>query len=127
MKSPSPLDSTVVYLAGLVRSAVTGAITVSRVTLKDEPARAVLSQSVRGSWIPAAVGAYFGVLAGASKRDSKLPEALWGGVVGSAVGLAGGVLWNSRSVTGGVVRGAMKSVNAARDRRWLELNPVNYG
>jgi hypothetical protein len=36
-------------------------------------------------------------------------------------------LWNSRSVTGGVVRGAIKSVNAARDKRWLELNPINYG
>jgi len=127
MKTPTPLDSTAVYLAGLVRSALTGAVSVGRLTFKDEPARAVLSQSVRGSWKPAAVGAYFGVLASVSKRDSKLPGALWGGFVGSALGLAGGVLWNSRSVTGGVVRGAIKSVNAARDKRWLELNPINYG
>jgi hypothetical protein len=30
-------------------------------------------------------------------------------------------------VTGAVVRGAIKNVNAARDERWLELNPIDYG
>ena len=127
MKPPSPLDSNIVYVAGLVRSGFEGAISVSRQTLKDEPSRSVLSQSVRGSWKPAAVGAYLGMLASVWRRDSKLPRALWGGLVGSAFGLAGGALWNSRTVTGGVVRGAIKSVNAARDQRWLQLNPINYG
>jgi hypothetical protein len=127
MKTPSPLDSNIVYMAGLVRSGFEGAICVSRKTLEDESSRSVLSQSVRESWKPAAVGAYLGILASIWKRDSKLPRAVWGGFIGSALGLAGGTLWNSRTVTGGVVRGAVKSVNAARDKRWLDLNPINYG
>jgi hypothetical protein len=127
MKSTSPLDSNMVYVAGLVRSGFEGAISVSRQTLKDEPSRSVLSQSVRESWKHAAVGAYLGVLASVWKRDPKVQRAFWGGFAGSAVGLAGGALWNSRTVTGGVVRGAIQSVNAARDKRWLELNPINYG
>ena len=127
MKRASRLDSNIVYVARLVRSGFEGAISVSRQTLKDEPSRSVLSQSVRDSWKPAAVGAYFGLLASVWMRDSKLPRALWGGFVGSALGLAGGALWKSRTVTGGVMGGALKSVNAARDQRWLQLNPINYG
>jgi len=104
-----------------------GAICVGRLTLKDEPAGSVLSHSVRKSWKPAAIGACLGVLASVWKRDPKPSTALRSGFVGTTLGLAGGVVWNSRSVTGAVVRGAIKNVNAARDERWLELNPIDYG
>jgi len=111
----------------LARSGFKGAISVGKLRLKDEPARSLLSQSFRESWKPAAIGASIGVLASVWQRDRKLPKTLWGGLVGSALGLAGGLVWNSRRVTGGAVRGAIKSVNAARDQHWLELNPINYG
>jgi hypothetical protein len=127
MKPHSPINSNIAYLAGLVRSGFRGAISVGKLSLKDEPARSVLSQSFRESWKPAAVGASIGVLASVWKRERKLPQALWGGFVGSALGLASGVVWNSRGVTGGAVRGAIEGVNAARDQRWLELNPIDYG
>jgi hypothetical protein len=127
MKSPSQLDTDIVYFGQLVRSGFQGAVSVGRRALKDDPKRSVLSQSVRQSWKPAAVGAYLGVLAGGLRRKSTLSSALWGGFAGIAVGLAGGALWNSRSVTGDMVRGGFKSIEAARDKRWLELNPINYG
>jgi len=127
MKHPSPLNSNVAYMAELAISGFKGALSVGRRSLKDEPASSVLSHSVRDSWKPAAIGAGIGVLASVWNRDTKLPKALWGGIVGSALGFAGGVVWNSRSVTGAVVRGAIHKVNAARDERWLQLNPINYG
>ena len=127
MKPPSPLNANVVYLAGLVSSGFKGALSVGRLTLKDEPAGSVLSHSIRKSWKPAAIGACIGVLASFWKRDPQHSTALRDGFMGSTLGLAGGVVWNSRGVTGAVVRGAIKNVNAARDERWLKLNPIDYG
>ena len=126
MKHASPHHSNITYLAGLVNSGFQGAVSVGRQTLGDQPVGSALLHSVRQSWKPAAIGACVGVLAGAWKRDPKLSSALRGGFVGSALGLAGGLVWNSRGATGAVVRGAVRNVNAARDERWLELNPIDY-
>jgi hypothetical protein len=127
MKPPSRHDAGIVYFGQLVRSGFQGAVSVGRLTLKDEPRRSALSHSVRQSWKPAAVGAYLGVLAGGSRRKSTFSSALLGCFAGTALGLAGGALWKSRGVTGEIVRGGIKSIEAARDKHWLELNPINYG
>jgi hypothetical protein len=127
MKLASPQNSNAAYITRLVGTGFRGAISVSRLSFKDEPAGSVLSHSFRKSWKPAAIGACIGVLASVWKRGRKPSTALRAGFVGSTLGLAGGVVWNSRGVTGAVVRGAIKNVNAARDERWLELNPINYG
>src|ERR1035438_1360204 len=127
MKSPSPLNSNVAYLAELVSSGFRGALSVGRVTLEDGPSGSVLSDSIRKTKKPAAIGAFIGVLASVWNRDSKHSTALRDGFVGSTLGLAGGVMWNSRGATGAVVRGAIRNINAARDERWLQLNPIDYG
>jgi len=111
----------------LVGSGFQGAASAGRLTFRDEPASSVLSHSVQESWKPAAIGACVGVLAAVWKRDAKLSTALLGGIMGSALGLTGGLAWNSRNVTRAVMLGALNSVNMVRDERWLELNPINYG
>ena len=122
-----PPNSTAIYFAKLVSSGCKGAISVGRLTFRDEPASLVFSQSVQESWKPAAIGACIGVLASVWKRDPKLSTALWAGFMGSALGLTRGVVWHSRGVTSAVMRGALKGVSAVRDERWLELNPIDYG
>src|ERR1700689_325825 len=84
-----PPNSTVTYLARLVSSGFKGAASVGRVTFREEPASSVLSRSAQDSWKPAAIGACIGVLATVWKRDPKLSTALWGGFMGSALGLTG--------------------------------------
>jgi hypothetical protein len=123
----TPPSSNVRYMARLVNSGFEGAVSVGRLALEDGSGSSVLSHSVQESWKPAAIGACIGVLVSIWKGDRKLSSALWCGFLGSALGLTQGVLWNSRGVTNAVMRGALKNVNAARDERWLELNPVNYG
>jgi hypothetical protein len=36
------------------------------------------------------------------------------------------MMWQSRHFTRSAAQGAMKQVNAVRDARWLEKNPIAY-
>jgi len=78
-------------------------------------------------WMTTVIGGTVGALTAllAGRRRSGYGTAL-GGLVGSAVGFGGGVAWASRGYTGALGRSVIQKVNAARDARWLERNPINY-
>ena len=51
----------------------------------------------------------------------------WGAsLLGATIGLSTGMAWGTRHLTGDMARGAKKNIDAARDSRWLEKNPIDY-
>jgi hypothetical protein len=79
------------------------------------------------SWTPAAIGAAVGVLSARAfgNRRSASTVAL-GAVIGSMVGCGAAVAWKSRGLVLPAALGALREVNAIRDARWLETNPIDY-
>jgi len=79
------------------------------------------------AWMPTAIGGGIGLLSRflVGKRRSASSVAI-GGLLGSVVGFTAGVAWKSRHVTGTAARKSIRLVNAVRDARWLEQNPVDY-
>ena len=83
-----------------------------------------LSRGVCGGAI---TGATFGILSGwmgKAGRSNRMAAA--GGVIGVVVGMGTVLAWNSRRFTGSATRNAVRRMNAVRDARWLEKNPIAY-
>jgi hypothetical protein len=122
------LESNLDYGRRLISSVLEGARSAQQDTLDGAPIRSVVIDSVRNAWMPAAIGAYVGAL-GASLGQRRKPNygALLGAsLLGAAIGLSTGMAWGTRNLTGGMAKGAMKNMGAARDARWLEKNPIDY-
>ncbi len=121
------LKSGIEYGRDLIRAAMEGARLAEGEVLEGKSPRAVLARSARGSLAPTATIAFLAALGGycASRRKSA-PTALAFGLLGAAVGLAGGMAWGTRHMTGGMARGAMRKMSATRDAHWLSHHPVDY-
>jgi hypothetical protein len=115
------IKSNVDYGRSLIRSGLEGALAYA-------PVSSALIDSVRESWMPAVVGAYVGAL-GASighKRKPHYGAVLGASLLGAAIGFSTGMAWGTRRAAGDMARGAKKNIDAARDSRWLEKNPIDY-
>lgn len=108
----------------LLRSALEGARSAGQET--DEPARSVLLRSARTSLAPSVAIASLGVAAGYLLSRRKSQRLAGFGVAGAVLGFAGGMAWGTRRVTGGMARGALRKLDAARDAHWLAKHPVDY-
>jgi hypothetical protein len=122
------VKSEVGYGEELVRSAIAGGRSARDHALGSEPAERVLQRSARGSVPWVTMGASIGALAAylGARRRSGPTAAMLGLMLGACVGFGTTMALNTRHVTGETVRGAMKSVNAARDAHWLAKNPIDY-
>ena len=122
-------ESNIDYGRSLISSGLEGARFAQKKTLEGAPLGSVLIVSVCNSWMPSVIGAYVGAL-GASlghRRKTNYGAILGAGLLGAVIGLTTGMAWGTRRLTGGMARGAKKSIDVARDARWLEKNPVPYG
>ena len=79
------------------------------------------------AWKPAAVCAGIGIVSGGlvGRRGDRSSVAV-GSLVGSLVGSAALLGWTSRRFARAAALRAVRSVNAARDQRWLKANPIDY-
>jgi hypothetical protein len=79
-------------------------------------------------WVTAAIGGTIGALCALlnGRRNSRYRVVTLAGLVGGAIGFGSGVAWASRGFTSAVARNVTRNVNAVRDARWLEKNPINY-
>jgi hypothetical protein len=128
MNVPRWVKSEVEYGEELVRSAIAGGRSGRDHALGHQPAQCVLERSARGAAPWVAVGASLSLLAaywGAKRRFSSA-TAIASMLAGAAVGLVTTVAFSTRHVTQETVRGAMKSVGAARDAHWLASHPIDY-
>ena len=122
------LASTIDYACSLATSGWQGARSSRGSSLAGAPVSSMLSLSMRESVLPAAVGAYIGAL-GASlgtRRKRAYGIVALSGLLGGTIGFASGMAWGTRRLTGGIARGALRSMDATRDAHWLERNPIDY-
>lgn len=126
MKMPERLKSDFAYVKNLVEAGFEGAASVRKdatnQTLAPSPGR-----GTRTAWASAAIGAAVGIGSAYLARDRKSGyDVLLGGVVGGSLGFGGALAWGSRDMTAAMAGGAVQKVNAVRDARWLEKNPITY-
>lgn len=127
MSNQNWLASNLEYGRALASSALKGAGSAGNDVLAGDGASEI-SRAAKDAWPPAVIGACVGALVAFMMDERKSAKtALAGGLVGAAVGFSGGVIWGSRNVTGPIAKGALKQVNQARDKHWLDRNPVIYG
>jgi hypothetical protein len=129
MKIGDWLKSEVEYGRDLAGSGWQGARSVYDSILLGERAGAILGRSVRDSWAPTAMGAGVGALCGllAQRRKPNTAVVVAMGVVGGVVGFTAGVAWDTRQLSSGMARGAMRNIGSTRDSHWLGKHPINFG
>ena len=122
------IKSNIGYGRSFVVSGLEGARSGGRTILEGNTVGSVLMRSVRASWPAMAVGAYIGALGAAlgNRRKPNYGIVAVSTVLGAAIGLGTGMAWGTRHLTGNMARGAMENINAVRDARWLEKNPIDY-
>jgi hypothetical protein len=123
------VKSNVDYGRRLVDSGIEGARCGQDEFLDGEPLAPFLSESVKGSLVPAAIGACVGALVAYPifrKKSSAATVTLAYGLLGCAIGLTTGMAWKSRHLSASVAEGAMKNIGKVRDERWLTKHPINY-
>jgi hypothetical protein len=125
MKIGDWLKSEVEYGRDLADSGWQGA----RDALQGKPVSEILSHSLRASWAPTVMGAGVGALCAliARRRQPKTGVVLALGVVGGVVGFTAGVAWETRQLSSGIARGAMRNIGSTRDSHWLGKHPINFG
>lgn len=122
------IKSNIGYGRSFVVSGLEGARSGVRTSLEGTPVASVLVRSVCDSWPAMAVGAYIGALGAAlgNRRKSNYGAVAVSTVLGAVIGLGTGMAWGTRRLTGNMARGAFGNINAVRDARWLEKNPIDY-
>jgi|SRR5271165_3435154 len=115
------------YGRRLFDSGLEGARSGQEEFLNGKPLTPFLNESVRSALRPAALGACIGVLGGyPACRQKSITRALTYGLLGGAIGLCAGLVWESRRLTASVAGGALKNIGRVRDERWLAKHPINY-
>jgi hypothetical protein len=129
MKIGDWLKSEVEYGRDLAGSGWQGARTARDSILQGEPVGTILGRSVRASWAPTVMGAGVGALCGllAKRRKPNTIAVIAMGVVGGVVGFGAGVAWDTRQLSSGMARGALRKIGTARDSHWLGKHPINFG
>src|ERR1044071_297826 len=121
------LKSNIDYGKKLVRSGLEGAAAGRQEFLEGASLSPFLGEAARKAWKPAALGACVGLMTGyLVRRQKPAGKALVFGAIGAIIGFSSGFSWSSRRLASSIGHSAVKRVNAARDERWLERNPIDY-
>ena len=105
MRIPSSFKSEVIYARDIVKAGLDVAVPLA----------------------PAALGAAVGILGvylGRKGRNGN--TAVFGGLVGCALGFSSGVAWGTREEARQRYLDAAHHVQAVRDAHWLEKHPIAY-
>ena len=129
MKIGDWLKSEVEYGRDLAGSGLQGARTAADSLLHGEHVGKVLGRSARASWAPTVMGAGFGAVSAllVQRRKPRGGAVIAMGIVGGVVGFTAGVAWETRQLSSGIARGAMRKIGTARDSHWLGKHPINFG
>jgi hypothetical protein len=95
--------------------------------LNGKPLTPFLRGLVRRALLPAAVGAFVGGLSSCmGKPDKSSGRIVALGLVGSGIGFAVSLAWESRKLTATALSNACKKIGKVRDERWFERHPIDY-
>jgi hypothetical protein len=115
------------YGRRLFDSGIEGARSGQEAFLSRKPLTTFLSESVRGTVMPAALGACIGVMvAYSASRRKSIAKTLMYGLLGGAIGFGAGLAWESRGLTASVTRSALRNIGRVRDEQWLSKHPIDY-
>jgi hypothetical protein len=116
-------ESNLTYVRKLVEAGLEGLVSAGEVP-RESTFGATLTPAV---WAPTAVGAAIGTLSAFLGRDRKTGAGIVARVlVGSIFGFSGGMAFASRGALRTAARSSARKVNAVRDERWLQKNPIAY-
>jgi len=118
MKIVPALKSEAAYARDIVKAGLDG------VGNAKGPELGRVSQHALAPAVLGAAVAILGVYLGRKGRTGS--AAVLGGLVGCAIGFAGGVAWGTRSHASAAAKSAIRNVQVVRDAHWLEKNPVAY-
>ncbi len=129
MKIGDWLKSEVEYGRDLAGSGWHGARNAYDSMLEGQRMGEVFGRSVRASWAPTVMGVGVGALCGllVQRRRPKTAAVVALGVVGGVVGFTAGVAWDTREISSGIAKGAMRNMGSTRDSHWLGKHPINFG
>lgn len=86
-----------------------------------------LGEAARNAFKPAGVGACVGMLSGyRGDLHSSIGRILAFGFLGSLIGFASGVAWESRDLTASIAANALRNIGKVSDEHWLEKHPIDY-
>ena len=86
-----------------------------------------LSEAARNALKPAGVGACVGMLSGyRGNEHGSMGRILGFGFLGSLIGFASGLAWESRDLTASIAGNALKNIDKVRDEHWLQKHPIDY-
>lgn len=115
------------YGRRLLDSGIEGARSGQEAFLKGKSLTPFLSESVRSAWMPAAFGVCIGVLGSYPRyRQKSITRVLKFGLLGGAVCLGAGFIWENRHLTASVAESALRSIGKVRDEHWLAKHPIDY-
>jgi len=117
------------YAGDLADTGWKGARDAGSAALKGEPVGRVLTRSAQASWTSTLVGAAVGALVGylVNTRKPSISRVAACAVIGGTVGFGTGLAWETRELSSGMARGAMRNINKARDQHWLATHPIDFG
>ena len=119
--------SSISYGLQLISSGLKGATLGQAEYLRGESLGSFLGQAVCKSLPATAAGVAAGALgAFVSRRARPKSRALLFAAAGGALGFAAGLAWKSRRLAATATNGALRGINATRDERWLQQNPIDY-
>ena len=120
-------QSEVEYGRKVLNSGLAGARSGQEAFLHGNPLTPFLGRVVRHASTPAALGAVLGMLSGLPGLDPRCAKKAIGfGVLGWAIGLGVGIVWQSRELTAYAANGALRNIGRVRDEHWLETHPIDY-
>ena len=115
------------YGRRLLDSGIEGARSGQERFLDGKSLTPFLSESVRSAFTPAVVGACIAVLGSyPGYRQKSVTRALAFGLLGGAIGLGAGLVWENRRFTATVAGSALRNIGRVRDERWLSKHPIDY-
>jgi hypothetical protein len=115
------------YGRRVVNSGVEGACAGRETYLNGRSLTPFLGEAARTALTTAGVGACVGMLSGyRGNGRSSIGRILGFGFLGSLIGFASGIAWESRDLTASVAATALKNIGRVSDEHWLEKHPIDY-
>lgn len=115
------------YGRKVVNSGLEGARSGQEAFLNGSSLTPFIGGAARNALKPAVVGACVGLLSGyRGTRHTSIGRILSFGFLGSLIGFASGVAWESRDLTASAAATALKNISKVSDEHWLEKHPIDY-
>jgi len=115
------------YGRKVLNSGLEGARSGREAFLDGKSLTPFLSEIARNALKPASVGACVGMLSGLrGGGHSSIRRILGFGLLGSIIGFASGVAWESRDLASTVATNALRNIGKVSDEHWLEKHPIDY-